>query len=97
MEELTVEGTNTLQAEIKEISSVSVGSRIKKPRAIVIKATNKELDDVLDFIETQFPSIQVLYVTTGPTASILRVTRVNKPATFTLEPSEQSLSSIAES
>jgi hypothetical protein len=71
MEDLTVERTNTLQAKKQEMPSFSVGSPMKKPKPIVIKATNKELDDVLDFIETQFPSIQVLYVTTDPPASIL--------------------------
>ncbi len=46
-----------------------------KPRAIVFKANNKDFDKIIKFIETQFPNVEILYATTGPYRSILRITK----------------------
>ena len=87
--ELPLEGANHLHAEVQEECSDAVVSRIKKPRAIIIKATNKDFDEITELIK-KFPEVQILYVTTGPAASILHVTRIAKPKPFELEnPLEQ--------
>jgi hypothetical protein len=46
-----------------------------KPRALIFKADEKDLDKIKKLIETQFPKVEIIYVTSGPTASILRVTK----------------------
>jgi hypothetical protein len=46
-----------------------------KPRAIVFKANTKDLDKIKELIETQFPKVEIVYITTGPATSILRVTK----------------------
>jgi len=46
-----------------------------KPRAIIFKAVDKDLHKIKELIETQFPKVEIIYVTSGPTASILRVTK----------------------
>ena len=46
-----------------------------KPRAIVFKANDKDFCSLKDFIKTQFPQVEVVYVTTGPVESFLRVTK----------------------
>jgi hypothetical protein len=42
-----------------------------KPRALVFKAHDK----IKELIKLQFPDVEVLYVTTGPADSFLRVTK----------------------
>ena len=44
-----------------------------KPRAIVFKANDKDFCKLNDLIKSQFPDVEVVYVTTGPVASFLRV------------------------
>jgi predicted KAP-like P-loop ATPase len=46
-----------------------------KPRALVFKAHDKDLDKIKELIKLQFPDVEVLYVTTGPADSFLRVTK----------------------
>ena len=46
-----------------------------KPRAIIFKANQKDFRKLKDSIETEFPEVEIIYVTTGPVASILRVTK----------------------
>jgi len=46
-----------------------------KPRAIILKAEEKAFRRLKDTIKTQFPEVEIIYVTTGPAASILRVTK----------------------
>ncbi len=46
----------------------------------------------MDLIKSKFPDIQILFVTTGPAESILRVTKIMP---FELQnPAEQSLYSV---
>ena len=74
VEALTVEGDNPVQIKLQDVPSVHV-SRRKKPRALVIKASNRDFDEITEIIKQKFPDVQILYVTTGPAASILRVTK----------------------
>jgi hypothetical protein len=46
-----------------------------KPRAIIFKANDKDFCKLNDFIKAQFPEVEIVYVTTGPVASFLRVTK----------------------
>jgi hypothetical protein len=46
-----------------------------KPRAIIFKAYNDDFCNIIDLIKAQFPEVKVVYATTGPVASILRVTK----------------------
>jgi hypothetical protein len=46
-----------------------------KPRALIFKANQKDLDKIKELIETQFPKVKILYITTGPATSILHVTK----------------------
>jgi hypothetical protein len=39
------------------------------------KANDKDLEKIKELIETQFPEVEIVYVTTGPVASILHVTK----------------------
>jgi hypothetical protein len=50
-------------------------SKRVKPRAIIFKANDKDLDRIKELIDAQFPEVEIIYVTTGPVASILRVTK----------------------
>lgn len=95
MEEINVELPNessSLEAEMQAPRSDSIVSHTKKPRALIIKATNKDFVELKELVKSKFPDVQILYMTTGPAASILRVTRV---APIELEkPSEQSFYAI---
>ena len=63
-----------------------------KPRALIFKAANKDFDKITELIKSEFPEAEILYVTTGPVGSILRVT---KSLPFELQNSpEQSLYTI---
>lgn len=46
-----------------------------KPRALIFKANEKDLDEIKELIKTRFPNVEIVYITTGPPASILRVTK----------------------
>ena len=52
---------------------IGASSKIK-PRNLNFKANQKDLDKIMELIETQFPKVKILYITTGP-ASILHVTK----------------------
>jgi hypothetical protein len=56
------------------ISETSYSRKIK-PRALIFKATEKDLDKIKELIETKFTEVEIIYVTTGPATSILRVTK----------------------
>jgi hypothetical protein len=58
--------------EIPSASEISCFKNIK-PRSLIFKANNKDFDDILELIETQFPNVEIVYVTTGPVESFLRV------------------------
>jgi hypothetical protein len=46
-----------------------------KPRAIILRARDKDFDKVRKLIKNEFPEVEIIYITTGPTASILRVVK----------------------
>jgi hypothetical protein len=86
MEMLEIESSlrKTTEAEVVKIESCEVlttsiapttCSRKIKPRAIILKANDKDFCKLTDSIESQFPDIEIIYVTTGPVASVLRVTK----------------------
>jgi hypothetical protein len=56
----------------QEVPSVSetVCSRKILPRALVFKAHDKDLHKIKELIKTQFPEVEIIYVTIGPAASI---------------------------
>jgi hypothetical protein len=70
--------------ETQEVSSaLKIPCSVKiKPRAIIFKADDKDLDKIKEIIENQFPEVEIIYLTTGPATSILRVTRVTKSMPF---------------
>ena len=78
-----------------EETSVSESTYTKKikPRALIFKANNKDFDRIKELIEAQFPEVEILYVTTGPIGSVLRVTKsipfemqdTSKQSLFTVE------------
>jgi hypothetical protein len=57
------------------LPSKTVCSKKIKPRAIVFKANDKDLDKLKELINVQFPEVEIIYVTTGPASSILRITK----------------------
>ena len=63
--------------ETQEVSSaLKIPCSLKiKPRAIIFKADDKDLDKIKELIEKQFPEVEIIYLTTGPATSILRVTK----------------------
>ena len=70
----------TAKAEVMTIESAEVHSPSEatclkkiKPIAIIFKANDKDFCKLNDLIKTQFAEVEVVYVTTGPVASFLRV------------------------
>ncbi len=72
-ESTTVE--DTTKNTLKVISESDIFSKRIKPRAIIFKATNSDLFKIQELIKTQFPEVEIIYVTTGPNAGILHVTK----------------------
>jgi hypothetical protein len=66
---------NQTETVAKEFPSGSeeVCPKRMKPRALIFKANYKDFDKIIELIKTQFPEVEIIYATTGPTASILRV------------------------
>ncbi len=54
---------------------VSAFSGRIKPRALVLKAADKDFDEIKEVIKKQFPQVEIIYLTTGPAASTLRVVK----------------------
>jgi hypothetical protein len=85
MEKFEIESSleKTTKAEVMKIESSEVLQtsiattclRKIKPRAIIFKANDKDFNKINDFIKTQFSEVEIVYVTTGPVASFLRVTK----------------------
>jgi hypothetical protein len=91
---LPVEGGDPVEAVTQEVRTVEAAASAKtiKPRALILKATNKDFDRVTELIKSEFPEVEILYITTGPVASVLRVT---KSLPFEMQnASEQSLYTI---
>ena len=68
---------NQKEAITQDVSSASetACSRKVKPRALIFKANWKDFDKITELIKTQFPEVDIIYVTSGPAESILRVTK----------------------
>jgi len=84
MEKLEIEPSleKTDKAEVTSVVSSEVIPTLEapclrkiKPRAIIFKANDKDFCKLKDSIKSQFPEVEIVYVTTGPVASILRVTK----------------------
>ena len=84
MEKLEVDPSlkKTVKADVMKIESSEVHLtsepaclRKIKPRAIIFKACDKDFCKLNDLIKTQFPEVEIVYVTTGPVESFLRVTK----------------------
>jgi malate/lactate dehydrogenase len=82
MEKLEIDPSlnKTAKAEVSTIESSEVyltsqAACLKKikPRAIIFKANDKDFYKIKDSIKMQFPEVEIIYVTTGPVDSILRV------------------------
>ena len=56
-------------------TSETAHSRKIKPRAFIFKSNNKDFDKIKELIKTQFPEVEIIYVTTGSAESILRVAK----------------------
>jgi hypothetical protein len=69
----------TAEDIIQEVSKTAVPetaySKKIRPRAIVFKSSEKDLKKIKDFIETETEGVEIIYVTTGPAASKLHVTK----------------------
>ncbi len=69
LESLSIESSNM---------SPSLGatcSKRIKPRAIIFRSNNKDFEIIKKLIETQFSEVEIVYVTTGPVACVLRVVK----------------------
>ena len=68
---------NQMEAATPNVSSASgaVCSKKIRPRAIVFKANHEDFDKIRELIGTQFPAVEIVYITTGPSACILHVTK----------------------
>ena len=65
----------TIESPEVPLTSEATCLRKIKPRAIVFKANDKDFYKIKDSIIAQFPEVEVVYVTTGPVASFLRVVK----------------------
>jgi hypothetical protein len=78
--DLSFKGGNQVEAVTQGAQEVPLASETAcskkiKPRALVFKAHDKDLHKIKELIKTQFPEVEIIYVTTGPAASVLRVTK----------------------
>jgi hypothetical protein len=46
-----------------------------RPRAIIFKSSDVDLRKIKEIIKAQFPKVKILYITTGPAATVLRVVK----------------------
>jgi len=75
MVESTIKKDNKTNIISQEVH-LDIGALNKiKPRALIFKSNQKDLDKLKELIETQFPEVKILYITTGPVTSILHVTK----------------------
>ncbi len=81
---------NTQNSDVPQVVSLDLAYKIK-PRALILKANEKDLNKLKELIETQFPKVEIVYITTGPATSILRVT---KSMPFEMQNSAQPLYTI---
>ena len=75
LKEATKVEVKTTEAHEISLASETVCSRKIKPRAIILKAHDKDFCKLKDSIEKLFPEVEIIYVTTGPVACVLRVVK----------------------
>ena len=75
--ELSSKGSNKVEVISQEVLSNpdTACPKKTKPRALIFKANYKDFDKIKELIKTQFPEVEIIYATTGPAESILRVTK----------------------
>jgi hypothetical protein len=75
---LSVEGGGSVEAVMQEARSAKAAAFAKtiKPRALILKANNRDFDRITELVKSEFPEVEILYVTTGTVGSILRVTKL---------------------
>jgi hypothetical protein len=63
--EISFKGNNPTKVIAQEVPSCSefVFSKKIKPRALIFKAQDKDLDKIRELIETQFPEVELIYIT----------------------------------
>ena len=91
---LSIEGGDPVEAVMQEARSAKAAAFAKtvKLRALIFKAANKDFEKITELIKSEVPEVEILYVTAGPTKSILLVT---KSLPFEMQNSpEQSLYTI---
>jgi hypothetical protein len=65
---------DVLAQKVSSALVIPCSKRIK-PRAVIFKAHDRDLDKIKELIKSQFPDVEILYVTTGPAECFLRVTK----------------------
>ena len=84
MEKLEIEPSleKTTKVEVLSVTSPEALPTLElpclkkiKPRAIIFRANDKDFCKLNDLIKSQFPDVEVVYVTTGPVSSFLKVTK----------------------
>jgi hypothetical protein len=83
----------TLTGQLVEEPLAAGTTSIKrvKPRALIFRAHYQDFCKILDIIKSQFPEVELLYITTGPATGILKVTKsvpfeaTNENAFFNVE------------
>jgi hypothetical protein len=48
-----------------------------KPRALILKAKDKELSKIKKLIEDECPEVKIVYITTGSSSCILKVVKLS--------------------
>ena len=75
LEEATKVEVKTTEAHGEPSTSETVLFQKIKPRAIILKANEKVFRKLKGSIENLFPEVEIIYVTTGPVACVLRVVK----------------------
>jgi hypothetical protein len=80
--EIKISSEKINKAEVMTVVSPEVPPTLEtpclrkiKPRAIILRACDKDFCKLNDLIKLQFPEVEVVYVTTGPVDSFLRVSK----------------------
>jgi hypothetical protein len=60
----------------QEVPVESVPDSRIKPRALILKAKDKELSKLKKVIEEQFPEVKIVYITTGSASCVLKVVKL---------------------
>jgi hypothetical protein len=61
------------------LAKETAATKSVKPRALIFRAPNKEFCKIVELVKSDFPEVEVLYITTGSAKSILKVTKSIPP------------------